>query len=112
MNWYLQYLPGDIWDYDEAGTTILVDGPLEGQPRKLVTHAARNGFIDAALIERFQASVTPGSSALCIVAENTDREALARTLGSGLRHATLLETTLTADDEARVRALLADAEQP
>ncbi len=45
MNWYFQYTPGDMWDYDEAGTHILVDGQVAGQPRKLITHAARNGFI-------------------------------------------------------------------
>jgi alcohol dehydrogenase (cytochrome c) len=44
MNWYHQYLPGDMWDYDEEGAHILIDGVVEGQPRKLVTHAARNGF--------------------------------------------------------------------
>ena len=26
MNWYHQYTPGDMWDYDEAGTHILIDG--------------------------------------------------------------------------------------
>jgi alcohol dehydrogenase (cytochrome c) len=45
MNWYHQYVPGDMWDYDEAGTHILVDGQVSGQPHKLVTHAARNGFL-------------------------------------------------------------------
>jgi len=45
MNWYHQYLPGDIWDYDEVGSTILIDGSVEGQPRKVATHAARNGFL-------------------------------------------------------------------
>ena len=24
MNWYFQYLPGDSWDYDEAGTHIII----------------------------------------------------------------------------------------
>src|SRR5271156_3078410 len=43
MNWYHQYLPGDMWDYDEAGTHILVDGRVAGQPRKLITHSGRNG---------------------------------------------------------------------
>jgi alcohol dehydrogenase (cytochrome c) len=47
MNWYHQYTPGDIWDYDAAGTHILIDGVLDGQPRKLVTHAGRNGFLYA-----------------------------------------------------------------
>ena len=45
MNWYFQYTPGDHWDYDEAGTHILVDGQVAGQPRKAITHSARNGFL-------------------------------------------------------------------
>ncbi len=45
MNWYHQYLPGDMWDYDEAGTHILIDGQIAGQARKLITHSARNGFL-------------------------------------------------------------------
>jgi alcohol dehydrogenase (cytochrome c) len=45
MNWYHQYLPGDMWDYDEEGSHILIDGVVDGQPRKIVTHAARNGFL-------------------------------------------------------------------
>ena len=45
MNWYHQYTPGDMWDYDEEGSHILVDGVIDGQPRKIVTHAARNGFL-------------------------------------------------------------------
>jgi alcohol dehydrogenase (cytochrome c) len=45
MNWYFQYTPGDHWDWDAAGTQILIDGQIGGQPRKLVTHSARNGFL-------------------------------------------------------------------
>ena len=45
MNWYFQYTPGDMWDYDEAHTHILIDGQVGGQPRKLITHSARNGFL-------------------------------------------------------------------
>jgi len=45
MNWYFQFTPGDMWDYDEIGTHILIDGNVAGQPRKLVTHSARNGFL-------------------------------------------------------------------
>jgi alcohol dehydrogenase (cytochrome c) len=45
MNWYFQYTPGDMWDYDEVGTHILIDGQVAGQARKLVTHSARNGFL-------------------------------------------------------------------
>jgi alcohol dehydrogenase (cytochrome c) len=45
MNWYFQYTPGDLWDYDEVGTHILIDSDVAGQPRKLVTHSARNGHL-------------------------------------------------------------------
>src|SRR4029077_19974346 len=47
MNWYFQYTPGDMWDYDEVGTHILIDGEVAGQPRKLITHSGRNGFFYA-----------------------------------------------------------------
>jgi alcohol dehydrogenase (cytochrome c) len=45
MNWYFQYTPGGSFDYDAAGTHVLIDGAIAGQPRKLVTHAGRNGFL-------------------------------------------------------------------
>jgi alcohol dehydrogenase (cytochrome c) len=47
MNWYHQYVPGDMWDYDAAGTHILIDGEVAGEPRKLIMHSARNGFLYA-----------------------------------------------------------------
>jgi alcohol dehydrogenase (cytochrome c) len=45
MNWYFQYTPGDHWDYDEAGTHILIDGVVAGQQRTLITHSGRNGYL-------------------------------------------------------------------
>jgi alcohol dehydrogenase (cytochrome c) len=45
MDWYFQYTPGDMWDFDAVGTQILIDGEVAGQPRKLITHSARNGFL-------------------------------------------------------------------
>jgi alcohol dehydrogenase (cytochrome c) len=45
MNWYFQFTPGDMWDYDEEGTHILIDSEVAGQPRKLITHSARNGYL-------------------------------------------------------------------
>ena len=45
MNWYHQYLPGDMWDYDEEGSHVLIDSVIAGQPRKIIAHAARNGFL-------------------------------------------------------------------
>src|SRR6266853_1580221 len=34
MNWYFQYTPGDMWDFDEVGTHILFERVIDGQPRK------------------------------------------------------------------------------
>src|SRR5262249_50551797 len=45
IKWYFQYTPGDSWDFDEVGTHILIDTTVGGEPRKIVTHSARNGFI-------------------------------------------------------------------
>ncbi len=45
MNWYFQFTPGDHWDYDEASTHILISGQVNGQPRTLITHSGRNGFL-------------------------------------------------------------------
>jgi alcohol dehydrogenase (cytochrome c) len=45
MNWFFQYTPGDMWDYDEAGTHILIEGQVAGQARKMIAHPARNGFL-------------------------------------------------------------------
>ena len=45
MNWYFQYTPGDMLDYDEVGTHIMINGEVGGQQRKLITHSARNGHL-------------------------------------------------------------------
>ena len=44
FNWYFQYTPNDNRDYDETGTHILIDTKVNGEDRKIVSHAGRNGF--------------------------------------------------------------------
>ena len=44
MNWYFQYTPNDPFDYDEIGVHALVDVTINGQARKVVYHAGRNGY--------------------------------------------------------------------
>jgi alcohol dehydrogenase (cytochrome c) len=44
IKWFHQYTPNDSMDYDEIGTHILIDRKVNGEDRKLVAHAARNGF--------------------------------------------------------------------
>lgn len=44
LKWYFQYTPHDVWDWDAVQTPVLVDADWQGQPRKLLLHANRNGF--------------------------------------------------------------------
>ncbi len=44
FKWHFQYTPNDNHDYDETGTHILVDTKMNGEDRKIVSHAGRNGY--------------------------------------------------------------------
>jgi alcohol dehydrogenase (cytochrome c) len=44
MKWYFQTSPHDMHDWDSAQTPVLVDGVINGKPRKLVLTASRNGY--------------------------------------------------------------------
>ena len=44
MKWYFQYTPHNVWDWDAQQPPVLVDRVWNGQPRKLLLHANRNGF--------------------------------------------------------------------
>jgi acido-empty-quinoprotein group A len=43
MVWYYQATPHDTHDWDAAQTPVLIDGVINGQPRKLLAQANRNG---------------------------------------------------------------------
>jgi alcohol dehydrogenase (cytochrome c) len=44
IKWFHQYTPNDTMDYDETGTHILLDAKVNGEDRKILSHAGRNGF--------------------------------------------------------------------
>jgi len=44
MAWHFQTSAHDTHDWDSAQTPILIDGVINGKPRKLVSTAARNGY--------------------------------------------------------------------
>jgi len=44
MVWYYQTSPNDAWDFDSTQTPVLIDTTINGQPRKLVAQATRNGM--------------------------------------------------------------------
>ena len=45
LKWHFQFTPHDVWDYDAQETPALVDATWQGQPRKLLVQANRNGFL-------------------------------------------------------------------
>jgi alcohol dehydrogenase (cytochrome c) len=45
LKWYFQFTPHDLYDYDATETPVLVDAAYQGQPRKLLIQANRNGFL-------------------------------------------------------------------
>jgi alcohol dehydrogenase (cytochrome c) len=45
LKWYFQFTPHDLYDYDGVETPVLVDTQYQGQPRKLIVEANRNGYV-------------------------------------------------------------------
>ncbi|ACK52290.1 PQQ-dependent dehydrogenase, methanol/ethanol family [Methylocella silvestris BL2] len=43
--WFYQYSPHDLYDYDGVNEEILLDMPWKGQPRKVLVHPDRNGYV-------------------------------------------------------------------
>jgi len=44
LTWYYQVSPHDVHDWDANETPVLIDGEIDGQPRKLLAQASRNGY--------------------------------------------------------------------
>lgn len=44
LRWYYQFTPHDVHDWDAQEPPVLVDTTWQGQPRKLLLQANRNGF--------------------------------------------------------------------
>ncbi len=45
LKWHFQFTPHDLFDFDATETPILIDTVYQGQPRKLLVQANRNGFV-------------------------------------------------------------------
>jgi PQQ-dependent dehydrogenase (methanol/ethanol family) len=44
IKWHYQFTPHDVHDWDATEPPVLIDTEWNGQPRKLLLHADRNGF--------------------------------------------------------------------
>ena len=53
--WAYQMTPHDMWDYDGVNENVVADITINGQPRKVIMHAERNGF--AYVIDRTNGQV-------------------------------------------------------
>lgn len=47
IKWFYQVTPHDVHDWDATAPVVLVDTDFNGQPRKLLLHADKNGFFYA-----------------------------------------------------------------
>lgn len=43
--WHYQTVPHDVWDYDAASPTVLVDATVNGVPVPAVAHAGKTGWV-------------------------------------------------------------------
>jgi alcohol dehydrogenase (cytochrome c) len=58
IKWGYQYTPNDPYDFDEISEHPIIDAKVNGEDRKLVVHAARNGFYYA--LDRTNGSFVAG----------------------------------------------------
>ena len=58
IKWGFQYTPNDPYDYDEISEHPIINAKVNGEDRKLVVHAARNGFYYA--LDRVNGSFVAG----------------------------------------------------
>jgi alcohol dehydrogenase (cytochrome c) len=58
IKWGYQYTPNDPYDFDEISEHPLIEAKVNGETRKLVVHAARNGFFYA--LDRVNGSFVHG----------------------------------------------------
>lgn len=47
IKFHFQYTPNDPFDFDGVNELVLVDAEIKNQPRKMMLHADRNGFVYA-----------------------------------------------------------------
>ena len=43
--WFYQLNPHDLYDHDEVNENLLIEVPIDGQPRKVLVHPGRNGYM-------------------------------------------------------------------
>jgi len=59
IKWGFQYTPNDPYDFDEISEHPIINAKVNGEDRKLVVHAARNGFYYA--LDRVNGSFVAGN---------------------------------------------------
>jgi alcohol dehydrogenase (cytochrome c) len=65
IKWGFQYTPNDPYDFDEIAEHPIINMKVNGEDRKLVVHAARNGFFYA--LDRINGSFVAGKAYVDLV---------------------------------------------
>jgi len=88
----------------------LVLNPLFGSLAGAASGAAIGALVDLGISDRFMkdlgATLTPGTSALCLLGSKGQLDELGKRLGPLLRSCTILQTTVAKDREAEIRKML------
>src|SRR5205814_1137697 len=45
LKWFFQFTPHDLFDFDAAETSMLINADYQGEPHKLLVQANRNGYL-------------------------------------------------------------------
>ena len=62
--WHYQFVPGDSWDFDSVQQLTVADLRINGQNRKVVMQANKNGFFY--VIDRTMEGRFPGYAQLLV----------------------------------------------
>jgi uncharacterized membrane protein len=92
--------------------TVPVIGLAVGAASGALAGVLSDSGIDDDFVKRTRDEVTPGTSALFLLTSDAVRDRVADALRGELRHATLLHTNLSAEQEQNLRHTFAAAAEP
>ena len=89
LEWHFQTIPHDVWDFDSAYENILVDLPVDGEPRKLLIHPDKNGYVY--VLDRTDGEYIAGWKYVDTLTWTTGLDAARRAAGAARAEAGLLD---------------------
>ncbi|WP_397541570.1 DUF1269 domain-containing protein [Roseovarius salis] len=103
---------GSLWGLViGAAFAVPVAGAVTGAAAGAVLGRERDPGVNTAFLEEIADSLRPGGSALCLLVRNLDVSALEEALARFGKRGHLIQSPLTEDEEAALRARLSGAAQ-